>query len=123
MSRHPVQLARVYDPHRPEDGARVLVDRLWPRGIKKEDAALDSWPKALTPSTELRRWYHAGGDFPAFRERYLAELDAPEAADALTGLRTLAATGPVVLLTASKGDLGTSHAAVLRELLAHPGLS
>ncbi|MGW4648554.1 DUF488 domain-containing protein [Kitasatospora sp. NPDC004289] len=118
MPRHPVHLARVYDPHRPEDGARVLVDRLWPRGIRKEDAALDSWPKALTPSTELRRWYHEGGGFPAFRERYLAELEAPEAQEALTGLRALATDGPIVLLTASKGDLDSSHAAVLRELLA-----
>ncbi|MER5867335.1 DUF488 family protein [Kitasatospora sp. NPDC002040] len=118
MPTPPVHLGRVYDPHGPENGARILVDRLWPRGLSKELAALDGWPKALTPSTELRRWYHAGGDFPAFRDRYLAELSAPDAQAELTALRDRAAAGPLVLLTAAK-DPAHSHAAVLRELLGH----
>ncbi|WP_457028317.1 DUF488 domain-containing protein [Kitasatospora sp. P5_F3] len=74
------------------------------------------WPKPLTPSTELRRWYHDGGDFPTFRSRYLAELSTPEAQAELSSLRALLSAGPVILLTASK-DLDHSHAAVLRELL------
>ncbi|BFV59819.1 DUF488 family protein [Kitasatospora sp. CMC57] len=114
-----MHLGRVYDPHRPEDGARILVDRLWPRGLSKEHAALDGWPKELTPSTELRRWYHDGGDFPTFRSRYLAELAAPDAQAELASLREQSASGPVILLTASK-DLDHSHAAVLRELLTEP---
>lgn len=114
-----IHLGRVHDPHRPEDGARILVDRLWPRGLSKERAALDGWPKPLTPSTELRHWYHDGGDFPTFRTRYLAELAAPEAQAELASLHTRSAAGLIVLLTAVK-DLDHSHAAVLRELLAHP---
>ncbi|KQV12527.1 MULTISPECIES: DUF488 domain-containing protein [unclassified Kitasatospora] len=111
-----LHLGRIYDPHHPEDGARILVDRLWPRGLSKAAAALDGWPKPLTPSTELRRWYHDGGDFPTFRSRYLAELSSPEAQAELSSLRALLSSGPVILLTASK-DLEHSHAAVLRELL------
>jgi uncharacterized protein YeaO (DUF488 family) len=80
------RVRRVYDTPEPDDGARVLVDRLWPRGLSKEEAELDDWPKAVTPSTELRRWYHGTdeGDaaFREFRERYLAELAEPEQAAA-----------------------------------------
>lgn len=119
MPTPPVHLGRVYDPPRPEDGARILVDRLWPRGLSKELIALDDWPKALTPSTDLRRWYHAGGDFPTFRSRYLTELEAPEAQAELTALRERLAAGPIVLLTAAKQP-EHSHAAVLRELLGRP---
>lgn len=112
-----VRVRRVYDPPEPEDGVRVLVDRLWPRGLAKDAARVDEWPKALTPSTELRRWYHAGeGSYEEFAERYGAELDAPEAGRALDGVRRLAREGTVTLLTASK-DIGTSHAAVLARLL------
>ncbi|GAA1176713.1 uncharacterized protein YeaO (DUF488 family) [Kitasatospora gansuensis] len=114
-----IHLGRVYDPHRPEDGARILVDRLWPRGLSKEIAALDGWPKALTPSTELRRWYHDGGDYPTFRSRYLAELSAADARAELDALRAQLTSSPIILLTASK-DLDHSHAAVLRELLTEP---
>jgi uncharacterized protein YeaO (DUF488 family) len=84
------RVRRVYDAPEPDDGARVLVDRLWPRGLSKEEAELDDWPKAVTPSTELRRWYHATdeGDvaFAEFRERYLAELAEPEQSAALQAL-------------------------------------
>jgi uncharacterized protein YeaO (DUF488 family) len=113
-----VRVRRVYEPPEPEDGVRVLVDRLWPRGLSKEAARVDEWPKALTPSTELRRWYHFGeGSYDEFRRRYEAELAAPEAAELLDGLRELAGKGgPVTLLTASKSP-EESHASVLARLL------
>ncbi|GGU56430.1 DUF488 domain-containing protein [Streptomyces daghestanicus] len=112
-----VRVRRVYDPPEPDGGPRVLVDRLWPRGLKKEAAHVDEWPKALTPSTELRRWYHAGeGSFEEFARRYEAELTAPEAAEALDGVRERARAGTVTLLTAAK-DVDHSHAAVLARLL------
>jgi uncharacterized protein YeaO (DUF488 family) len=112
-----VRVRRVYEPPEPDDGVRVLVDRLWPRGLAKDAARVDEWPKGLTPSTELRRWYHAGeGSYAEFAGRYEAELDAPEAAGLLDHVRELAAGGPVTLLTASKNP-DTSHAAVLARLL------
>lgn len=113
-----VRVRRVYDPPEPDDGVRVLVDRLWPRGLSKDAARVDEWPKALTPSTELRRWYHAqeADAYEEFRRRYEAELAAPEAAEPLDALRELAARGPVTLVSATK-SLERSHASVLVELL------
>ncbi|MEU9174786.1 DUF488 family protein [Streptomyces sp. NPDC048420] len=112
-----VRIRRVYEPPEPEDGVRVLVDRLWPRGLSKGAARVDEWPKALTPSTELRRWYHAGeGSYEEFAERYEAELADPEAAELLDRVRELAAKGDVTLLTASKTP-EQSHATVLVRLL------
>ncbi|CAM5296136.1 hypothetical protein GCM10010222_49580 [Streptomyces tanashiensis] len=112
-----VRVRRVYEEPSPDDGVRVLVDRLWPRGLKKTDAHIDEWPKALTPSTELRRWYHGTeGEYEEFSRRYEAELDAPEAAAALDRLRDLAARGTVTLLTAAK-DPSVSHTSVLRRSL------
>ncbi|MER5836139.1 DUF488 family protein [Streptomyces sp. NPDC002130] len=112
-----VRVRRVYEPAEPEDGARVLVDRLWPRGLAKDAARVDEWPKALTPSTELRRWYHAGeGPYEEFAERYEAELASDEASAALDGVRELARAGDVTLLTASKTP-EQSHATVLVRLL------
>ncbi len=112
-----VRVRRVYDPPEPQDGVRVLVDRLWPRGLAKDAARVDEWPKALTPSTELRRWYHAGeASYEEFAERYEAELAAGEAAEALDGVRQLARAGAVTLLTASKTP-AESHASVLARLL------
>jgi uncharacterized protein YeaO (DUF488 family) len=108
-----VRVRRVYDPPDPADGQRVLVDRLWPRGLSKSAAALDGWLKAVAPSDELRRWYgHEPSKFPAFQERYQAELQAPERADALAHLRHLADSGPLTLLTATK-DVEHSQATVL----------
>ncbi|MGW7450589.1 DUF488 domain-containing protein [Streptomyces sp. NPDC054787] len=116
-----IRLRRVYDPPEPEaDGVRVLVDRLWPRGLSKEAAAVEEWPKAVAPSTELRRWFHGGGSAGEFRERYEAELAQPQAAAELARLRELAGAGPVTLLTAVK-DPASSHAAVLAELLGARG--
>ncbi|WP_405876087.1 DUF488 domain-containing protein [Streptomyces sp. NBC_00005] len=115
-----VRVRRVYEPPEPDDGVRILVDRMWPRGLSKDAARVDEWPKALTPSTELRRWYHAGeGSYEEFAERYEAELDAPEASELLSHVRELAAKEPVTLLTAAKAP-EQSHAAVLVRLLASP---
>ncbi|MEU3830035.1 DUF488 family protein [Streptomyces sp. SID161] len=113
-----VRVRRIYEPPEPDDGLRVLVDRLWPRGLAKDAARIDAWPKELTPSAELRTWYHAGeGSFEEFRRRYEAELDAPQAAELLDGLRESARAGRVTLLTASKKP-DQNHATVLAELLA-----
>lgn len=112
-----VRLARVYDDPTSDGGARILVDRVWPRGLKKEDAGLDEWLKDVAPSTELRKWYaHQVERFDEFRERYLAELRQEPRAAALDKLRERARHGPVTLLTATK-DLPHSQAAVLAELL------
>ncbi|MFF0085136.1 DUF488 domain-containing protein [Streptomyces canus] len=112
-----VRIRRVYEPPEPADGVRVLVDRLWPRGLSKDAARVDEWPKALTPSTELRRWYHAGeGSYEEFAERYEAELAGPEASGLLDRVRELAGKGDVTLLTASKTP-ERSHATVLARLL------
>ncbi|MFJ3171366.1 DUF488 domain-containing protein [Streptomyces roseus] len=113
-----IRVRRVYDPPEPAaDGVRVLVDRLWPRGLAKAAAAVDEWPKAVTPSGELRTWFHGGGGSAReFRARYEAELAQPAAAAELERLRGLAGAGPLTLLTAVK-DPASSHAAVLAELL------
>ena len=112
-----VRARRVYEQAAQSDGSRVLVDRLWPRGLSKDKAHLDEWLKAVAPSDELRRWYgHQPGKFAEFKRRYEAELKDPERADALRHLREEARSGPVTLLTASK-DLEHSEAAVLAQLL------
>lgn len=115
-----VRVRRVHDDPAPDDGARVLVDRLWPRGISRTRAALDEWCKQVAPSTELRKWYaHDPAKYPEFRERYLAELRDRDHAPALADLRARAAAGPLTLLTASRrADI--SEAAVLQELLTTP---
>lgn len=115
-----VKVRRVYDEPGPADGARVLVDRVWPRGMRKEAAHLDEWAKDVAPSAGLRTWYrHDPAKFGEFRQRYIAELAAPGAREALARLRGLAADRPVTLLTATK-DVELSQAAVLAELLSKP---
>lgn len=112
-----VRLRRVYDEPEQADGHRVLVDRLWPRGLARSAAAVDEWLKAVAPSDELRRWYgHQPEKFEAFRQRYAQELQSPEQADALDHLRHLARSGPLTLLTATR-DIEHSQAAVLAERL------
>lgn|SRR5487761_121674 len=112
-----IRLRRVYERERPLDGTRVLVDRLWPRGVTREAAALDEWVKAAAPSDQLRRWFgHMPARFDEFRRRYLRELSAPDHAPALEHLERLARSGRLTLLTATK-DPGHSHAAVLLEVL------
>ncbi|UYQ65817.1 DUF488 domain-containing protein [Streptomyces peucetius] len=113
-----VRVRRIYEAPDPDDGVRVLVDRLWPRGLSKDEVHIDEWPKSVTPSTELRRWYHGpDGEYEEFCRRYEAELAEPDAAKALSRLRALAAAeGPLTLLTAAK-DPEHSHTSVLRRLL------
>ena len=113
-----VAIKRVYDPVSRGDGARVLVDRLWPRGLTKERAALDEWLRDLAPSNELRQWFHARPDhWEAFRKKYLKELTQPEAEEALRQLDHLAPKRKrLTLLFASKNDTH-NNALVLKELL------
>jgi uncharacterized protein YeaO (DUF488 family) len=108
-------VARVYDET--DEGARVLVDRVWPRGLAKAAARLDEWEKDVAPSTELRKWYgHDPEKFDEFRERYERELDDPDRREALHRLAERAEQGPLTLLTATK-DVQLSQAAVLADLL------
>lgn len=112
-----IRVRRVYDAPGPDDGVRVLVDRVWPRGLSKADAKLDEWAKDLAPSTDLRKWYgHDPAKFSEFRRRYIRELDANGPRARLTEVHELAAGQPVTLLTATR-DVGISQAAVLAELL------
>ncbi|NKZ07810.1 DUF488 domain-containing protein [Actinomadura latina] len=108
-----VKLRRVYEPASSEDGKRVLVDRVWPRGLSKDKARLDEWEKDVAPSTELRKWYgHDVDRFDEFIDRYDAELRDPGRAAAFDRLRDLAGDGTITLLTATK-DIDHSQAAVL----------
>ncbi|MGH3793817.1 MAG: DUF488 domain-containing protein [Pseudonocardiaceae bacterium] len=112
-----VRVGRVYDPPEDRDGNRVLVDRIWPRGLTKAEARLDRWCKNVAPSTELRRWYaHDPAKFDEFRRRYHHELQASPARDALAELRDLAQGRGLTLLTATR-DVDHSNAAVLADLL------
>lgn len=112
-----VRVGRVYDEAGADDGVRILVDRLWPRGLRKDAADVDEWVRDLAPSTELRRWYrHDPERFSRFRSRYREELGAPPGHTELLRVRTLADDGPVTLLTATR-DVEHSHATVLAELL------
>ena len=113
-----VSIKRVYEPAERGDGVRVLVDRLWPRGLTKEKAAIDEWLRDLAPSNELRRWYHARpGEWEAFRKRYLKELAQPEPQEALHRLYDLAdKKKQLTLLFASKNG-SLNNAVVLKELL------
>lgn len=112
-----IRVRRVYDGPSTNDGTRVLVDRVWPRGLTKADARLDEWAKDVAPSTELRKWYgHDPGRFEEFRRRYTAELDQPAPRAALERLRSRAGDRPLTLLTATR-DVDHSQAAVLADLL------
>jgi uncharacterized protein YeaO (DUF488 family) len=112
-----VRVRRVYDAPEPADGTRVLVDRLWPRGLAKARADIDEWCKDIAPSTELRKWYgHDPARFDEFSRRYQAELKEPQPAQALAHLRALAKGKPLTLLTATK-EPEISEAAVLAELV------
>ncbi|MDQ6785013.1 MAG: DUF488 family protein [Actinomycetota bacterium] len=112
-----VQVRRVYDSPAPGDGTRVLVDRIWPRGLTKIKAALDEWCKEIAPSTELRKWYnHDPERFDEFTRRYHVELKEPERSDALTHLQGLAENTTLTLLTATKQP-EISEAEVLAEML------
>jgi uncharacterized protein YeaO (DUF488 family) len=112
------EIRRIYDRDAVENGYRVLVDRLWPRGITKQDAALDEWAKDLAPGTDLRRWYgHDPARFEEFARRYRDELDRDTAAAALARLRDRAVLQTVVLVTATR-DIEHSGARVLLAVLS-----
>ena len=117
-----IQLKRAYDKPSVADGARVLVDRLWPRGVTKKRAAIDEWLKDLAPSDSLRKWAHANAlAWNAFRKRYLKELSEPAASKALERLYDLARRRKTVTLVYSSRGLGgdpeRTNAGVLKELL------
>ena len=115
MGHERVHIKRVYDTPAPDDGYRVLVDRLWPRGLGKERAAVDEWFKDVAPSTELRRWFgHDPQRFDEFAARYRAEL---EGSDALAALRALCAEHDRVTLVYGAKDTEHNQAVVLRGLL------
>src|SRR5699024_4908000 len=109
---------RVYEPASPADGYRVLVDRLWPRGVSRARARLDAWERDIAPSAELRRWYgHDPEKWPEFQRRYREELRAPAAAAVLDDLVRRARDGRVTLVYASRaGDI--SDAAALEKIIA-----
>jgi uncharacterized protein YeaO (DUF488 family) len=111
------RLKRAYDEPAPEDGTRVLVERLWPRGLSRERARIDLWPREVAPSDALRRWYgHDPARWEEFRRHYLVELEGDEQRAALSRLRELAHKGPVTLVFATK-DVAHSGAFVLHEAL------
>ncbi len=113
-----VVIKRVYERPAQSDGRRLLVDRLWPRGLTKAAAHVDEWLRDIAPSNELRRWYHARpGEWASFRKRYLKELSSPEAEQALQHLYQLAHKKKrLTLLFASKNET-RNNAMVLKELL------
>jgi uncharacterized protein YeaO (DUF488 family) len=118
-SKLEIRTRRVYDGPSPEDGRRVLVDRIWPRGLAR--AGIDEWAKDVAPSTELRRWYgHDPVRFEEFRRRYQAELAEPQRQAAVRHLRELARSGPLTLVTATR-DVDHSQAALLVEHLRNAG--
>jgi uncharacterized protein YeaO (DUF488 family) len=110
-----IQLKRVYEPPEKQDGVRLLVERLWPRGLTKERAGIEEWFKDVAPSQELRQWYgHAPEKWDAFRKRYLDELRGnPEAVDRL---RRRIKEGPVTFVFAAK-DEESNSARLLKEFL------
>jgi uncharacterized protein YeaO (DUF488 family) len=110
-----IGIKRVYDKSARDDGVRILIDRLWPRGLSKAELKLDAWPRPLAPSTELRKWYgHDPNLFAEFRRRYLKELAGQK--EELGALRAMISGRKATLLTATR-ELELSHAVVLRELL------
>lgn len=110
-----IQLKRAYESVNVEDGTRVLVDRLWPRGLSKVDAALDRWMKEIAPSTELRKWFgHDPGRWEEFCRRYSAELH--QNTELLSQLRSLARQGPVTLVYSAHDEVH-NDAIVLRDVI------
>ncbi|WCK54453.1 DUF488 domain-containing protein [Aneurinibacillus sp. Ricciae_BoGa-3] len=114
-----IQIKRIYEPPTPEDGSRILIDRVWPRGISKEQACIDLWLKEAAPSPELRKWFnHKPERFEAFRSRYEEELASdPVCCEAVKWLYEAAVDRYVTLLFAAK-DTQHNHAVVLRDWVA-----
>ena len=110
-----IAIKRAYDNPSPHDGVRILIDRLWPRGLSKAELKIDAWPRQLTPSTGLRKWYgHEPARFAEFRRRYRAEL--AEHAHDLEALRAMVKGRAATLITATR-EVDLSHAVVMREIL------
>lgn len=110
-----VKLKRAYDPPAASDGTRILVDRLWPRGVKKANAAIDQWDKSIAPSTRLRNWFgHDPARWPEFRQRYASEIHGHR--EELAALRARAESGRITLIFAAH-DKMHNHAIVLRDVL------
>jgi uncharacterized protein YeaO (DUF488 family) len=113
-----VRAKRIYDPPERDDGYRVLIDHIWPRGVSRERARLDEWARELAPSDELRKWFdHVPERFDEFRARYCDELAAQY--ERLDDLRRRAASGPLTVLYAAR-DREHNNAVVLAELLREP---
>ena len=111
----PHKLKRAYEPPAPDDGTRILIDRLWPRGVKKADAAIDEWMKDIAPSTGLRKWFgHDPARWQEFRRRYQSEIR--QHPDEFDRLRTLAQHGRITLVF-SAHDEAHNDAVVLKDLL------
>lgn len=119
MADATIQVKRVYTAAADDDGMRVLVDRIWPRGVSKDKAALHEWLKSVAPSTELRQWFdHDPDKWAEFCQRYRAELQEPERAEGVARLRELYTAGPLTLVFAAK-DEAHNNAVVLKNLLEH----
>ena len=115
IRRATIRLKRVYEPLSEDDGARILVERLWPRGVTKEKAAIDLWLKEIAPSPELRKWYgHETSRWDEFRKRYLAEIE--NNSEVLNDLKQRLKEGPVTFVFAAK-DGSHNSAVVLKEYL------
>ena len=113
--REMIQIKRVYDPPGPEDGKRILVDRLWPRGIKKEKLKMDEWLKEIAPSDKLRKWFsHDPKKYEEFKKRYAGELE--EKSEILKRIKNEAKKGKVTILFSAK-DAEHNNATVLKNLL------
>lgn len=110
-----IMLKRAYEPHGPADGTRILIDRLWPRGVTKAAAAIDQWVKEIAPSTALRKWFgHDPARWEEFRSRYTAEIHAHP--DELRDLRNQARQGPITLIYSAHDEVH-NDAIVLRDIL------
>lgn len=114
-----IVIKRIYQPREPDDGYRVLVDRLWPRGFSKERADVDEWLRDISPSDALRRWFdHVPERWPEFKTRFAAELDTPECRSLVSQLRKRAAEGPLTLVYASREERYNNAAAIMEVLEA-----
>ncbi len=112
-----IEIKRIYQPAEPTDGRRVLVDRLWPRGITRERAKVDEWLKEIAPSHELRKWFHKEPEqWNEFERRYVKELRSPLKKELIEQLRDRAADGTITLLFSVRDEIH-NHASVLRNVL------
>lgn len=115
MSKHPINIKRVYKPYSKDDGKRVLIDRLWPRGLSKAKAHVDEWLKDIAPSTELRKWFnHEPAKWDEFQKRYKRELDNNQAV--VKKLQDIAKSGKITIIYGAKDELH-NDAVVLKNYL------